>query len=127
MHFFSSRSGYREIDSDGLNQHCASTLCSFILIINSKLCKCWLKIFLGRFFFLSWFPEEMKLACITLLVCQVCSASSKLDSVIIFYIVRSYHRPTQHSAHHGRQLPKSLILLSAEESGSQLGSAGSSG
>lgn len=78
------------------------------------------------FFFLAWLPEEMKLACITLCLCHVCSASTTLNSIVIFKIVRSYNRPVQHSAHHGRQLSKSLIQLPAEEKGSRLGSAGSS-
>lgn len=78
------------------------------------------------FLVLAWLPEEMKLVCITLSLCHDCSASTKLNSVVIFKIVRSCNRPVQHSAHHGRQLPKSLILLPAEEKSGWLGSAGSS-
>lgn len=76
--------------------------------------------------FLAWLPKEMKLACITLSLYHDCSASTKLNSIVIFKIVRSCNRPVQHSALHGRQLPKSLILLPAEEKSGWLGWAGSS-
>jgi len=79
-----------------------------------------------QIFFLAWLPEETKLACNTLSLCHVCSVSTKVNTVEVFKIVRSYNRPLQHSAHHRTQLPKPLILLLAEEKGSRLGSAGSS-